>query len=261
VVQPLLAATQLVLLGVARVKLGERVGRLEAIGALATVAGISVVVWAAPRHSVHHLSAGRVASPLALIGGAAILTYLVGRFRRRADLALIIGAGLSYAWVDFANKLLAIQISNAQWGYAAIWLAATLFFGGLAFLEETTALQRRPAITVAPVVGAVHDPLPVLMALWAGLQAWGAASHQVGPLLGGLALISTGAVILGRSRAVARASGDLPEATRTRFAACAPNPSWMPSAQRKPRALPAAGRDRAAAYAPRPNVPQAPETR
>src|SRR5579864_1320623 len=226
VVQPLLAATQLVLLATARVKLGERVRRLEALGALATVAGIGLVVWAAPHHTVRHLNPGRIALPMTVVGGAALLAFVLARLRSRADLALIVGGGMAYAWVDFSNKLLAVQISRGHWGYALLWLGAILGFGALAFLEETTALQRRPAVTVAPVMGAVHDPLPVLMAVWAGIEVWGTAAHRIAPLVAGLVMLAIGAVILGRSRAVARVSGELPEATRSRFTACGPNPSW-----------------------------------
>jgi drug/metabolite transporter (DMT)-like permease len=226
VVQPLLSTTQLVLLGVARVKLRERVGHLEALGALSIVAGVAAVVWAAPRHTVHDSGAARLALPLVVVGGAALVAYVLARVRPRAQLAVVIGAGLAYAWVDFANKLLANDLSANHWGYALLWLAATVAFGALAFLEETTALQRRPAVTVAPVVGAIHDPLPVLMALWAGVEAWGSAPHRIVPLIAGLAVIALGAAILGRSDAVARVSGDA-EATagpRRRIGSCAPLP-------------------------------------
>jgi hypothetical protein len=75
---------------------------------------------------------------------------------------------------------------------------------------------------VAPVVGAVHDPLPVLMALWAGVEVWGSAPHRIIPLVAGLAVIAAGAALLGRSRAVARISGDLQVATgRRKLAVCA----------------------------------------
>lgn len=207
VVQPLLATSQLVLLAVARLRLGERVGRLEAIGALAIVVGVSVVVWAGPRHAVAHVAAARVALPLALVGGAALGAYLVGRVRQRLAIYLVIGAGLSYAWVDFVNKLLANSLSDGHVGFAVVWLAAILGVGALAFLEETTALQRRPAVTVAPVIGAIHDPLPVLMALWCGVAAWGPAPHRVAELILGLAVIAAGAAILGRSKAIARVAG------------------------------------------------------
>lgn len=208
VVQPTLSASQLVLLGIARVQLGERVGRLEILGALAIVVGVSAVVAAAPRHSIRDPAAGRVAVPLVVVGVAAIGAYLLFRLQPRARLSVVIGAGLAYAWVDFVNKLLANDISKGDWALAAIWLVVTIAFGALAFLEETTALQVRPAVTVAPVIGAVQDPLPVVMALWAGVEVWGSASHRVAPLAVGLALVTAGGALLGRSRAVARVSGE-----------------------------------------------------
>jgi len=48
VVQPTLSASQLVLLAVARLALHERVGRLEALGGLAIVAGVTAVIVSAP---------------------------------------------------------------------------------------------------------------------------------------------------------------------------------------------------------------------
>ena len=206
VVQPTLASGQLVLLGIARVRLGERVGLLELFGALAIIVGIGLVIWAAPRHTVHEPAALRVAIPLIVVGAVAVAAFAIGRIRPRRVLALVIGAGLAYAWIDFANKLLANDISTSNWAAAAAWLAATLAFGALAFLEETTSLQQRPAVTVAPVIGAVQDPLPVLMALAAGVESWGNGSQRLVPLAFGLAIVTVGAATLGRSEAVARVS-------------------------------------------------------
>jgi drug/metabolite transporter (DMT)-like permease len=224
VVQPLLATTQLALLAMARMRLREQVGWNELLGSLAIVAGVALVVWAAPRHTVHDVAALRLALPLALVGALALIAYLLGRLRPGSSMALVIGAGLAYAWVDFANKLLANDLSDSHWVLAAVWLVATVAVGALAFLEETSALQRRPAVSVAPVVGAVHDPLPVLMALWAGVETWGGAPHRVVPLVFGLAAITVGAAALGRSRAVARISGDAEVAAlpARRLACCAP---------------------------------------
>jgi drug/metabolite transporter (DMT)-like permease len=238
VVQPLLATTQLVLLAVARVRLREQVGRLEALGALGIVAGVTAVVWASPHQSVHHVAAGRLALPLLVVGGLAISLYVTGRLRPRLPLALVIGAGFSYAWVDFTNKLLANALSAGHLAFGALWLAATLGFGALAFLEETTALQRRPAVTVAPVIGAIHDPLPILMALWSGVAVWGSAPHRVAILVAGLAVIAAGAAILGRSRAVARISGGAELASieaRASCPGCSPTPSWVHRARGEPR--------------------------
>jgi drug/metabolite transporter (DMT)-like permease len=206
VVQPTLATSQIVLLVLARVRLRESVGAPEAVGAATILVGVAAVVWAAPHHTVTDAAAARVAQPLSLVGVAAVLAYALGRRRGRA-LAFVIGAGLAYAWVDFANKLLANDISKAHWVLAVVWLATTVAVGALAFLQETSALQRRPAVTVAPVVSAVQDPLPVLMALWAGVETWGAGSQKLAPLACGLAFVTVGGVLLGRSRAVARLSG------------------------------------------------------
>lgn len=216
VVQPALASGQLVLLGMAKVKLGERIGWLEAIGALAIVAGAVMVVWAAPRHTILGPHASRVVAPLVVVGVAALAAYVLARVRPRLELMLVLGAGLAYAWVDFTNKVLAYAISNQEWLPAAMWLAATIGFGALAFLEETTALQRRPAVTVAPVIGAVHGPLPIMMALWSGVEVWGTAPHRIGELVVGLVLVTAGAVTLGRSKAVARISGEHEMAAGTR---------------------------------------------
>jgi drug/metabolite transporter (DMT)-like permease len=224
-VQPTLSAAQLVLLVVARVKLREQVGLLEALGALAIVAGVSAVIAAAPHHSNDHPAVWRAAMPIAVIGLGATAAYVAGRRQPRRALALVIGAGLAYAWVDFVNKLLAGDISSGRWALAIVWLAATVGFGALAFLQETTALQRRPAVTVSPVVGAVQDPLPVLMALWAGVEAWSSAPDRLLALVCGLALVTAGAAILGRSKAVARVAGDERPATgsRHRLGFCAPD--------------------------------------
>lgn len=219
VVQPTLATTQLVLLAVARTKLGERVGPFEAFGALTIAAGVTAVIVAAPHHTVRDPPAARLAMPLAVVGIAALGAYAVGRRQPQRGLLLVLGAGLAYAWVDFVNKLVANDISNERWGLAIVWLAATLGFGALAFLEETSALQRRPAVTVAPVIGAVQDPLPVLMALWAGAEAWGTRSEKILPLALGLVLVTIGATVLGRSKAVARVAGN------ERFAASAQRPA------------------------------------
>lgn len=208
VVQPTLSSSQLVLLAVARARLRERVGGFEALGALAIVAGVSAVIVAGPRHSVTDPPTGQVALALAAVGAAALIAYLTGRSRPGRALALVIGAGLAYAWVDFANKLLAGDISAGRWGLAGAWLIVTIAFGTLAFLQETSALQRRPAVTVSPVIGAVQSPLPVLMALWAGVETWGNAAHRIIPVIAGLALVTAGAAILGRSRTVARLCGD-----------------------------------------------------
>ncbi len=207
VVQPMLCSFQIVLLLLAWLKLGERIGRADVIAALAIAFGLGLVVLAAPRHTVVQPSAIRLTIPLAVVGIAALFGFLRSRVRPAGGLPLVIGAGLGYAWVDFANKLLSNELSSQHWGLALLFIAGVLGFGAVAFLQENSALQTRPVVTVAPVIGAIQDPLPVLMALAAGVEAWSATPGTVAVLLSGLGLATAGAVALGRSQAVTRISG------------------------------------------------------
>jgi drug/metabolite transporter (DMT)-like permease len=210
VVQPILSTFQLILLVLARTTLGEHVGRREALGASAIVTGVIAVLLAAPRHAVLHPDAARVAAPLVVVGVAALLAYVAGQRHPTGAIALIIGAGLAYAWVDFANKLLSNALSLGNVLPAVLWLLAILGFGALSFLEESGALQRRPAVTVAPVIGSIQEPLPVVMALAAGVERWSSSPAKLAALVAGLGLVAGGAAVLGRSGAVARAAGQEP---------------------------------------------------
>ena len=64
VVQPVLASFQLILLGLARFWMKEQISWVEALAALAIVTGISLVIAAAPDHTVVHPPASRLAPPL-----------------------------------------------------------------------------------------------------------------------------------------------------------------------------------------------------
>lgn len=206
VVQPMLSTSQLVLLGIARVKLRERVGRSEVLGAVAIVIGLAAVVYAAPHQSSATVHAGRLALAMAIVGGLALIAYLNGRWRPSMRLLLVVGAGLSYAFADFVAKLVSDAASAGSWWLAGIWVALLLIVGAGAFLQETTSLQHRPAVTVAPVIGAIKVPLPVLMALAAGMEPWTGDIGRIAILLAGLAVTAAGAATLGRSGAVHRLS-------------------------------------------------------
>jgi drug/metabolite transporter (DMT)-like permease len=206
VVQPILSTFNLILLALARLQLGEHVGRREAFGAVAILTGVVAVLLAAPRHSVLHPSAARVAWPVAVVGVAALAAYFAGHRKPSGSIALVIGAGLAYAWVDFANKLLSNGLSSGN-ALVAVWLVGIIAFGSLAFLEENGALQRRPAVRVAPLIGGIQEPLPVLMALATGVERWSSTPGKLAALSIGLGFVATGAAALGRSQAVARAAG------------------------------------------------------
>ena len=168
--------------------------------------GLALAVCVANAFAIVLQAAEDRQAPLSRGGLAALAVYAHARLWPRTGLALVVGAGLAYAWVDFTNELLADDISHRHWAYAIAWTAGIAGFGAVAFLQETSALQRRPAVTVEPVITAVHQPLPVLMAVWAGIEVWGSTPPVLAALFAGLAAIATGAVVIGRSSAIARVS-------------------------------------------------------
>ena len=207
IVQPILATFFLFLLVVARVRLGEQVGAREWVAVLMIMAGIGAVLLFTPRHIGGHATISTLALPLAVVGGAAVAAFAIPRARGGAPALLAIGAGLGYAWADFANNLLSENVTSGRWAIAGAIITGVLTFGGLAFLPENSGLAVWPAVRVAPTIGAIQLPLPVLMALWGGVEVWRSSALQTGALLGALVLVVGGAVLLGRSHAVARAAG------------------------------------------------------
>lgn len=62
------------------------------------------------------------------------------------------GGVVAYSWHHFVNELLADSVSRGGRVATVNSGAATLSFGGIAFLGQNRALRRRPAVTVAPVI-------------------------------------------------------------------------------------------------------------
>ena len=206
IVQPTLATSQLMLLAYARWRRPEVVGRRETLGSLLVVGGIGCVVAAAPTQQTSYGLRSGLILPMAVVGGLVLVTFALGRAHHRGRTLLIVGAGLAYAWADFVAKLLSNAVDSGTWWLVGVWIGAIIAVGALAFLEENSALQHRLAITVAPVIVAFKVPLPVLMALWSGVEAWQAQVLNTALLLGGLALAAGGAYLLGSSHAVAGVS-------------------------------------------------------
>ena len=211
VVQPIFASFQLVLLALARFWLKERAGLRELCGALGIAAGVSVLIIAAPQRTVLHPPAARLAPPLLLLAAVTIGLHLLARQSRRrgdqqrfAGLELTIGAGLGYAWADLVDKLVSNNIGLHHWLTATLWLSGVVGMGVLAFVSEQTALQQRPASSVGPLVGALQEPLPVIFALWSGLEIWQGGPVRAAGLVAGLLLVGAGATVIARSTAVNR---------------------------------------------------------
>ncbi len=215
VVQPMLSSFQLVLLALAHFWLKERTTWREWGGALGIVGGVTVLIVAAPHRSVLHPPAWRLAPPLALLALAILTVHLVARANRRsphprgfAGLDLTIGAGLGYAWTDLVDKLVSNNLYSHHLVIAALWLISVMISGALALTYEQSALQQRSASEVGPLVGALQEPLPVVLALWGGLEYWQGGAGRAAALALGLALVGAGATLIARSPVVATVTED-----------------------------------------------------
>ena len=181
VVQPCLASGLVLLLWLGVTKLGERPGPREygAVGAI--VLGVAGIAWAAPERTTSNAGTVPIAIALALITIPVIAPYVVRRRAGAAGMLAVIAAGFGYAWTAIASKLLTDELSDGSLLVAAIWLATAAASEGVALLSEMSALGRRPATQVTPVMFAVQVVVPVILAplifgeSWSGTPGGGAA--------------------------------------------------------------------------------------
>ncbi|HET9153745.1 MAG TPA: hypothetical protein VFN85_06490 [Solirubrobacterales bacterium] len=206
VVQQCIASGLLLLLWLGATRLGERPGRRELLAVAAIVTGIGGVAWAAPDRSTDHAGAGAVALALVLVALPLLAPYalrrpLAGNVHRLGLLATL-SAGCGYAWTAIASKLLTDELAAGTIVIAALWLGTAAVSESLALLSEMSALQRRPATHVAPIMFAVQVLVPVLLAPLIFDESWS------GTPLGGVALVAfiavalAGTVLLAGSKAV-----------------------------------------------------------
>ncbi|MFI5027538.1 MAG: hypothetical protein ACHQCF_00975 [Solirubrobacterales bacterium] len=163
VVQPCLASGLILLLWLGATRLGESPGLPEGTAVAAIVLGVAGVALAAPVRTTEHAGAGAVALALGLVAIPIALPYALRRGGAAGTLA-VIGAGCGYAWTAIASKLLTDELAAGTVLVALAWLATAAVSEGLALLSEMSALQRRPATRVAPVMFAVQVLVPVVLA-------------------------------------------------------------------------------------------------
>src|SRR6478672_61009 len=202
VVQPALASGLLLLLVLGDRMLGERVGPLEVGAVLAIILGVAGMAWAAPEHTSHHAGFLRLAPALGGLGLLAVAPYVARREAAAASALLPLSAGCAYAWTGISTKLLADYLSSSAWAAVIAWALATGVIAFFGLLSEMSALQRRPATRVVPVVFVVQITLPVVLAPLVSGESW--ASTPLGglALLGFLTFVAAGAGALGRTTAV-----------------------------------------------------------
>ena len=202
VVQPCLASGLLVLLWLGVTRLGERPGTREYAAVTAIVAGVAGVAWAAPDRTTDHAASWAIALSLALVALPIFAPYLLRGRRSAAGTLAVVSAGFGYAWTAIASKLLTDELSDGTVLIAAIWLATAAASEGLALLSEMSALQRRPATHVAPVMFAVQVLVPVILAPLIFGEEWSTTPLDGVALVAFMLVALAGTVLLAGSKAV-----------------------------------------------------------
>jgi hypothetical protein len=202
VVQPCLASGLILLLWLGATRLGESPGRRElgAVGAI--VVGVAGIALAAPERTTDHAAAGAIALALVLVALPVLAPYGFRRRPRAAATLAIVSAGCGYAWTAIASKLLTDELAAGAVLAAAAWLATAAAFEGTALLSEMSALQRRPATQVAPVMFAVQVLVPVVLAPLIFGESWAGTPLGGAVLVAAMAVAVAGTVLLAGSRAV-----------------------------------------------------------
>jgi hypothetical protein len=200
VVQPALATGLVVLLFLGQRMLGEHAGRPEHIAIAAIVIGVIGAGLCAPPRSTGHTSERlTIALVLLGLGLASLLPYVLRAVRRSPASVTMLGAGLAFGWSGIATKLASDDLSAGHLVVAAAWGLATAAASAVGVLSETSSLQARPAIQVAPVVFVTQTIVPVVVAPLLFGERFSDTPLGGVPLALSLALLVTGAAALVRS--------------------------------------------------------------
>ncbi len=200
VVQPALATGLLVLLFLSERMLGEHAGRYEHIAMWAIVLGVLGAALTAPPRSTSHTSEQlTITLVLVGLGVASLLPYLLRALGRTRANVTMIGAGLAFGWSGVATKLASDDLAGHHLVAAAAWGLSTAAASGVGVLSESSALQSRPAIQVAPVVFVTQTVIPVVLAPLLLGERFSATPLDGVPLGVSLAVLIAGAALLARS--------------------------------------------------------------
>jgi drug/metabolite transporter (DMT)-like permease len=202
VVQPTLASGLLVLLLVGERMLGERPGKRELLAVGAIIAGVAGIAALAPAHDTRHVHGVAIVVVLALLGCAVTTPFALQLAHRPRAAATMIGAGLAFAWSGLANQFIADAGENGHWGTALGWAAGSAAAALVGLTAEMSALQRRPAILVAPVVFVVQTVVPVGLTPLVVHASFVHSRLSGLPLLACLLVLLAGAITIARSPAL-----------------------------------------------------------
>jgi drug/metabolite transporter (DMT)-like permease len=202
VVQPCLASGLILLLWLGARKLGEAPGAREWAAVAAIVAGVAGVALTAPERTTDHAGTGAIALALAVVAIPIAAPYLLRSRVSAIGLLAVISAGCGYAWTAIASKLLTDELAAGALLVAVAWLATAVASEGLALLSEMSALQRRPATHVAPVMFAVQVLVPVVLAPLIFGESWADTPLGGAVLVASIAVAVAGTTLLAGSRTV-----------------------------------------------------------
>jgi drug/metabolite transporter (DMT)-like permease len=184
--------------------LGERVGPREfgAVGAI--IAGIAVLTAVAPHREVTQVEGAKVLVSLAIVAAVAVAPIVLRRVVPAGAMLVVFGAGFAFALGAFALKLIADALDRGDWGALALAVTAMVVGAVLGTLSEQTALQRRQASQVAPIIFVVELLVPLLLAVIVVGEDWSGSPVAI---VVALAAIVAGVVALMRAPQVSRLLG------------------------------------------------------
>jgi len=239
VVQPALAAGLLVLVFVGQRMLGEHAGAREHIAMAAIVIGVIGAGLCAPPRSTGHTSERlTILLVLTVLAVASLLPYILRAMRRSPASVTIVCAGLAFGWSGIATKLASDDLSHGYLAVAVAWGLATAAASAVGVLSESSSLQARPAIQVAPVVFVTQTVVPVLLAPLLFDERFSATPLGGIPLAISLAVLIGGAALLERSplllalmegERTSQASGSTPSRSEPSQEAIRSSPSTEPA--------------------------------
>src|SRR3954447_6780720 len=200
VVQPCDAAGLLLLLYLGTRMLGERVGPREIAAVVAIVAGILALTLAAPHREVSHVTGTEVLLPLLAVAAVAMAPFVLRNLLGAQSILVVLGAGAAFALTAFSLKLIADALDRNAWLALLLVLAVAGAGALVGTLSEQSALQRRPATQVAPIIFVIEMLIPVALAVIVVGESW---NGSVPVILAALAVVVAGVVALARAPQVA----------------------------------------------------------
>jgi drug/metabolite transporter (DMT)-like permease len=211
VVQPALAAGLLVLLLIGERMLGEHAGRYEHIAMSAIVLGVLGAALTAPPRDTHHSrEALTITIVLVALALASMLPYLLRALGRPRAVVTMVGAGLAFGWSGVATKLASDDLASHHLLIAAAWGLSTAAASAVGVLSESSALQSRPAMQVAPVVFVTQTVVPVVLAPLLLGERFSDTPLGGVPLIVSLLVLVVGAAMLARSPLLTTLMGGTP---------------------------------------------------